>query len=397
MCLIRKRVVFLFILCLYCILFLALILYWMYTEHRNVDTDNTSNKLLASVKREQLPISYSVKRIPVEIWGKASLSLYLWQHILKGPLNSIHNGLMKFGNLTLNSFEFSFKNGGGYIQTTVPENVQYLVLVLNGRSPNKVKHAKEWLEYLKRLKQLKKVCLVLLGSEQCENDWILSYMGSRGGKVDVAFLVYDSPLVDNKEIFQWPLGVAEYRGFPDFGKNSIDLLNKRPFIGNFVGTVYKNSSRESMVNLIKRKKWTDKILLIEREEWIPNETVESRQQYIEALQSSDLTLSPAGMNTECYRIYEALALGSVPVVEDIVTPGKCAREAPAPLRLLKQLRAPVIWLSDWANLSTVLHIQQKLSFREITNRRIKAVNWYINFKKLMKRQFLEVLSIKFDD
>uniref|UniRef100_A0A1B6FS31 Uncharacterized protein n=1 Tax=Cuerna arida TaxID=1464854 RepID=A0A1B6FS31_9HEMI len=280
MCRLRKRVVFLFILCLYCVLFLTLILYWMYTEHINFNSEDIAENSYAEVKKEQQPNLYTAKKIPVEIWGKASISLYLWQHILKGPLHSIHNGLMNFGNLTLNNFEFSFKNGAGFIQTTVPQNVQYLVLVLNGRSPDKVKQAEEWLRYLKKLKQLRKVCLVLLGSEQCENDWILPYMVSRGGTVDVAFLVYDTPLIDNKEFFQWPLGVAEYRGFPDFSESSIDLLSKRPYLGNFVGTVYKNSSRESLVNFIKKRKWTDKILLIERDEWIPNETFRYLSKYL---------------------------------------------------------------------------------------------------------------------
>lgn len=149
------------------------------------------------------------QRIKVEVWGKASLSLYLWKHILKGSVESLHNGFLNIGNLTLDSFELSFKNGPGFIQTTVPQNVEYLVLVLNGRSSNKVVNAKQWLMYLHKLKHLKKVCVLLLGSEECDNGWILPYMKSAGGTVDAAFLVYDSPLVDNREFYQWPLGVAE--------------------------------------------------------------------------------------------------------------------------------------------------------------------------------------------
>lgn len=151
------------------------------------------------------------KKIPinVEIWGKASISLYLWKHILRGQVISQHDGFMNVGNLTINDFEFSFKNGPGFIQTTVPQSVKYLVLVLNGRTSNNVVKSEEWLIYLKKLKQLKRVCVVILGNEECHNEWILPYMASRGGIVNAAFIVYDSPLVDNKEIFQWPLGVAE--------------------------------------------------------------------------------------------------------------------------------------------------------------------------------------------
>ena len=52
------------------------------------------------------------------------------------------------------------------------------------------------------------VAVVLLGSEQCTNDWISPYLRRHGGFVDVLFLVYDSPWVNDKDVFQWPLGVA---------------------------------------------------------------------------------------------------------------------------------------------------------------------------------------------
>lgn len=55
-----------------------------------------------------------------------------------------------------------------------------------------------------------------------------------------------------------------YRGFPDFSEYSFDLLNKRPYIANFVGTVYKGSSREELVNLIETNELTDKVRLIYR-------------------------------------------------------------------------------------------------------------------------------------
>jgi hypothetical protein len=52
-----------------------------------------------------------------------------------------------------------------------------------------------------------------------------------------------------------------------------------------------------------------------------------------------------------FRIYEAMAYGSVPVIEDVMTPGECG-VSPAskmyPLRLLKELEAPVIYVKNWA-------------------------------------------------
>jgi len=58
--------------------------------------------------------------------------------------------------------------------------------------------------------------------------------------------------------------------------------------------------------------------------WKSHETSQSLSDYVSVLKSSDLTLCPVGLNSESYRIYEALSVGSLPVVEDRVVTGSCA-------------------------------------------------------------------------
>lgn len=101
-----------------------------------------------------------------------------------------------------------YKVGRGVTTHGVPQDVVNLILVLNGREHSKIKSAKEWLDYLPSFKVLQHVAVVLLGNEQCNNDWIKPYMKMNGGLVEYVFLVYDSPEVDNKNFYQWPLGVA---------------------------------------------------------------------------------------------------------------------------------------------------------------------------------------------
>ena len=48
---------------------------------------------------------------------------------------------------------------------------------------------------------------MLLGSEDCDNRWLYQKYLPRG-KVVAVFVVYDDPEVNDKNIFQWPLGVA---------------------------------------------------------------------------------------------------------------------------------------------------------------------------------------------
>lgn len=106
------------------------------------------------------------------------------------------------------NINFTYRYGPGVIQTTVPFDVQYLVLVLNGRSTEKIEAAKLWLDYIPLFTNLLKLAVVLLGDESCNNDWIRQYTKSQGGIIDIIFLVYDSKLIDDNEFYQWPLGVA---------------------------------------------------------------------------------------------------------------------------------------------------------------------------------------------
>ena len=91
--------------------------------------------------------------------------------------------------------------------------------------------------------------------------------------------------------------------------------------------------------------------------WQPQETNESLKNYQDALLQSDLTLCPVGVNTECYRIYEACSFGSIPVVEDVMTAGHCGNTSShhsAPLQLLKAMGAPFIFIKNWKELSAIL-------------------------------------------
>lgn len=99
------------------------------------------------------------------------------------------------------------------VQGHVPLNMNSLVVVLNGREQQKISYSTRWLEHVQTMVQsntVSHVAVVLLGSEQCNNNWISPYLKRNGGFVELLFLVYDSPWVNDKDVFQWPLGVATY-------------------------------------------------------------------------------------------------------------------------------------------------------------------------------------------
>lgn len=126
---------------------------------------------------------------------------------------------------------------------------------------------------------------------------------------------------------------------------------------------------------------------------------------METLRESDLTLSPIGMNTECYRIYEALSYGSVPVIENKMTQGKCGRSksssklysVSAPLRLLKAFGAPVIFISEWKEVLPFIEREKKMTHYDKVFRRKQVLHWYEHFLQKMEEYFVQVIKIKFFD
>ncbi|XP_039198151.1 ribitol-5-phosphate xylosyltransferase 1 isoform X3 [Crotalus tigris] len=176
------------------------------------------------------------------------------------------------------------------------------------------------------------------------------------------------------------------------------LQRPRPYQCNFLGTVYKNSSRKIVLEILMQSGLHKLCSVSAREQWTPQETNESLQIYQDALLESDLTLCPVGVNTECYRIYEACSFGSVPVVEDIMTPGNCGNSSVhhrAPLQLLKTLGAPFIFIKNWKELPAVLEKEQNMTLQQKIQRRKILMEWYQQFKAQMRQKFVSILEKAF--
>ncbi|XP_056138181.1 ribitol-5-phosphate xylosyltransferase 1 [Lampris incognitus] len=372
---------------------------WNPWEDEQVDYNSALQKKRDAFKQYLGRINRNKpKRYKVQIWGKAAIGLYLWEHILEGPLNPTDKvAQWREGGIQLGKIDFSFYTGPAVVQGHVPLDMNSLVLVLNGREQQKISYSTRWLEHVHTLVQahtVSHVAVVLLGNEQCANDWISPYLKRNGGFVDLLFLVYDSPWVNDKDVFQWPLGVATYRQFPMVKPNAQMITSSRPYLCNFLGTIYKNSSRETLMQVLNQG-GVNECITAARVKWLPQETADSLRHYQTALAQSELTLCPVGVNTECYRIYEACAYGSIPVVEDVQTPGACADSPSSPLRLLKAAGAPFIFLKDWKELPAILEKEREMSQKQRLDRRRRLMEWYTSFRQQMKERFTEVIEETF--
>jgi hypothetical protein len=354
--------------------------------------ENTTGKH----KSQEQHVSVSSKagfqpELEVEVWGKAAIGLYFWEHIMEGNLKPKEAELVTWGEKIIDNVKFIFRTGPGIIPDTVPKDSQNIILILNGRVQEKIRFAEMWLKSLQLLPSVKNVAVVLLGNEQCNNNWLLQYMVRQGGLVNIAYIVYDIPNQDDT-IFQWPLGVATYRNFPNVILGQNDILNRRQYTCSFLGTLYHNSSRETLQKIFYQHKLYTICYLRLRETWQPNESKETADEYYQVLLHSDLTLSPVGINTECYRLYEACSYGSVPVVEDVQTPGNCSS---TPLRLLKHYNAPFIYLKSWTELPKILEKEKQMTLEEKIYRREKLLNWYSKFKRKLQQSFVAQIKRSF--
>uniref|UniRef100_A0A6B2F9A2 Exostosin GT47 domain-containing protein n=1 Tax=Bothriechis nubestris TaxID=1766655 RepID=A0A6B2F9A2_9SAUR len=351
---------------------------------------------------KKMSLQQELTNFRVQIWGKAAIGLYLWQHIFEGLLEPADiKAQWRKGSIKIGKSYFSFITGPSVIPGYFSVEAETVVLILNGREEGKISYATQWLHYAQTLVQthkLQHVAVVLLGNEQCKNEWIYPYLKSYGGFVERFFLVYDSPIVNEEDIFQWPLGVATYRHFSVAEPSWSMLQRPRPYQCNFLGTVYKNSSRKIVLEILMQSGLHKLCSVSAREQWTPQETNKSLRIYQAALLESDLTLCPVGVNTECYRIYEACSFGSVPVVEDVMTPGNCGNSSVhhrAPLQLLKTLGAPFIFIKNWKELPAVLEKEQNMTLQQKIQRRKILMEWYQQFKAQMRQKFVSILEKAF--
>ena len=337
----------------------------------------------------------------VELWGKAAVGLYLWQHIFEGSLESIHGDFLKYGEMKIGNFVFHFRTGPMLTTQTLSSDTAHAVLFINGREPGKVKFAMTWLDSVQGMEKLRNFAVVLLGDEQCNNKWLMPYMKINGGFINFAFIIYDVPYIDDKNFHPWPLGVATYRKFPVVHASHISLWDKRKYVCNFLGTLYENSSRSQLMKIMTLHGLIKGPCFVHtRESWLPSETKDSSELYQNAMRDSDITLCPVGKNTECYRIYEAMSYGSVPVIEDVITPGNCGPIGPnelstVPLRMLKRMNAPVIYIKSWKELPELIENERKLPFDYVVKRRTQLVHWYDKFKFNLRDYFIKQLSTGF--
>lgn len=186
-------------------------------------------------------------------------------------------------------------------------------------------------EFLSQVPDDMSVGSITQGSENCRNI-------PAPQRLKFSFLTYgDCTNVDNRRIFHWPLGSSASYGFPKrIDPSHLVPADKRPLVLNLMVTMSKRKPTRMQALMAAeaacaelgehRCQLTRTNMLLKLAEFVDTElpwSVTNLQSYFpsdntypQKLMASQLTLCPSGNTPEQYRIWEAIAAGSIPVVED---------------------------------------------------------------------------------
>eukprot|EP01062_Namystynia_karyoxenos_P042361 TRINITY_DN3095_c3_g1_i2.p1 TRINITY_DN3095_c3_g1~~TRINITY_DN3095_c3_g1_i2.p1 ORF type:complete len:787 (+),score=236.86 TRINITY_DN3095_c3_g1_i2:63-2363(+) len=200
------------------------------------------------------------------------------------------------------------------------------------------------------------------------------------GRYDYSFYMRQNcAVIDDRTVFQSPIGSKP--GFPPIPSGSALPPASRPVDVNFLGAVTHDRFARVEMQRVARSccstlglrcvyGYQSPFVLSELTAAVEGRAgpVTSRLRdlaavgYLDVLRASKITLCPAGHNVESFRIWESLAVGSVPIIHD--TP-YARRKLPngttvfqsscrGQYDFLRRLGAPLTFVRDWGELPGLL-------------------------------------------
>jgi len=179
-------------------------------------------------------------------------------------------------------------------------------------------------------------------------------------KVDAAEVIFTQYYhhrlehVNSSKIYYLPTGIS-YK-FPLITLAEHIPASARKYVFNLVCSIVTNKVRQKLKNIIETKLKPQLPALPVFEHYVyawsgnyDNKSgYVSQQRFKEVLLDSVFTLMPSGHNPECYRMYESLEAGSIPVVAMEGLETHCAHP------FTHFMDAPMVWLDTWDQLPTLM-------------------------------------------
>lgn len=265
-----------------------------------------------------------------------------------------------------------------------------------------------------------RVGFLSLTQEDCSNPYAKKLVDNK--QVKFGFLPYgDCSLVDGKRIATLPLGPSFEHGFPlNVHKTRIPSVAERKHLLNLMvsWTIAKPTRVQAMMTALQVCRGRSCIvghndMLFKTLEFMDQHLGTNTRWslssapsvYVETLKQSVFTLCPFGRNPEQYRIWEALAAGSIPIIEDLPAqslPGSFYHPSypqswncmPRDIHsVLKKLGAPVLFVTDWQrDLPGLLELyasDDEAGKARLSKLQAKTKDWYLHLGHHLQADVIE--------
>ncbi|DAZ98067.1 TPA: hypothetical protein N0F65_001942 [Lagenidium giganteum] len=284
-----------------------------------------------------------------------------------------------------------------------------------------------------------KVGFIALAREDCNNPEALQLLGEP--RIRFGLMPFgDCTLVDGKRFSTIPLGPSFKQNFPiNAHATYIPAISERQYLLNLVvsWSVLKPTRIQAMMaaldvcdtvtrprTFVKRALAPPRKCVIEHNDFVVKalQHVDDRigthakgwlsappSAHVDNLKQSVFTLCPYGNNPEESRVWEAMAVGSIPIVEDWVdealepgkfyhpsypTTWKCVREDIH--GILKRLKAPVLFVRDWErDLSRLIDYYVRHP-QELTDLQTRVTDWYAQVGRHLQATLIQNVLDRFD-
>ncbi|KAF1333168.1 hypothetical protein FI667_g2981, partial [Globisporangium splendens] len=268
-----------------------------------------------------------------------------------------------------------------------------------------------------------------LSREDCNNVDVRRYINHK--QLKFGLLPYgDCSLVDGERFSVIPLGPSFEHGFPiNTHDTAIPSVVNRKYLLNLMvsWTVEKPTRIQAMMSALEvcNGDTSHHRCIIEHNDLMFKalQQVDARvgtnlrwmlssapNAYVETLKQSMFTLCPHGKNPEQYRIWEALAAGSIPIIEEFPqqslpgtfyhpsypTTWKCVPEDIH--GVLKQLNAPVLFVRDWQrDLPRIIasYVSRENGMNELVALQQRAKQWYLRLGNHLQADFIHKSLLHF--
>ena len=180
----------------------------------------------------------------------------------------------------------------------------------------------------------------------------------------------------------------------------ITPVSKRKYAFNAIFSKSTSSSRARLANVLENEGDYDNLSIYKAiaEQWYmaadnPNTPQLHTSEYMKILLDSVFTLSPAGHNPECYRLYESVEAGSIPIMlrDDMHahgSGGKCKGS------LYEWFDAPIVVLDSWDELYPRVR-ELMADLQALDMMQIKLRLWYDDYMSKVVSNFEDFMIMSY--